>query len=222
MTLQQELEAFFAEFCNKVTPETVATMRQVGDGLRARGIVERALKAGDLAPDFILPNAPGAPVSLTALLASGPVVVSFYRGGWCPYCILELRAYQRRLVELRALGAALVAISPQTSDHSQATAEQNGLQFDVLSDHGCGVARAFGIAFELPESMRALYTRFGHPLPERNATDDWQLPIPATYVIDRERRIVLAHVVPDHHVRLEPTAALAALARIKAEATHAA
>lgn len=209
MSLQKELDAFRAEWSTK-TPSDVATrVERTNDDLRASGIMERALKAGDLAPDFALPNAVGNRVTLSGRLAAGPVVVSFYRGGWCPYCNLELRAYQHVLPEIRALGASLVAISPQTPDSSLGTAERNALEFEVLSDHGNAVARSFGIAFELPDVLRPLYAK--HALAEVNGTDDWRLPVPATYVIAADRRIALAHIDPDYRVRLEPADALAAL-----------
>ena len=209
MSLQKELDAFFAESRAKMPVEAAARVQKTNDDLRASGLVDRALKAGDSAPEFALPNAVGHRVALSALLAAGPVVVSFYRGGWCPYCNLELRAYQRALPEIRALGASLVAISPQTPDSSLGTAERNALEFEVLSDHGSAVARSFGIAFELPDVLKPLYAK--HALSDVNGTDDWRLPVPATYVIARDRRIALAHIDPDYRVRLEPAEALAAL-----------
>ena len=222
MTLQPELDAFFAAFCLRVPPETVAVLQQATDELRASGIAERALKKGDLAPNFALPNVPGALISCGELLSIGPVVVSFYRGGWCPFCVLELRRFQKILSEIRDLGGTLIAISPETRHNSFDTVQKNDLQFEILSDHGCHVARAFGIAFELPKPVQALYANLGHPLPVLNGVDDWQLPIPATYVIDRGHTIALAHIAPEYQVRLEPTAVLAALRRIQTRDARAA
>src|SRR6266404_8192805 len=153
--------------------------------LAASGISQHALKAGDRVPDFRLPDARGDYVRLCDLLAKGPVVLSFYRGGWCPYCNLELRALQKVLPQITALGAQLVAISSQTPDESLSTAEKNELAFPVLSDVGSATAKAFGIAFDLAEELRPIYARFGHALPDKNGDESRVLPIPATYVIDR-------------------------------------
>lgn len=209
MSLQKELDAVLAEWRLRTPSDVAASVQRTNDDLRASGITERSLKFGDRAPDFTLPSANGDRVALSRLLAKGPVVISFYRGGWCPYCNLELRAYQRVLPQIRARGASLVAISPQTPDSSLSTAEKNALEFDVLSDCGSVVARSFGIAFELPEVLRPLYAK--HALARVNGTNDWVLPVPATYVVAPDSRIVLAHVDPDYRLRLEPDDVLSAL-----------
>eukprot|EP01040_Poterioochromonas_malhamensis_P023633 gene23633-29034_t len=165
-------------------PEIRDAMARADLELAASGVAEQALKAGDPAPDFELPGVDGRTIRLSALLRDGPVIVSFYRGGWCPYCNLELRALQSALPQVRALGAQLVAISPQTPDESLSTAEKNALAFPVLSDVGSETARSFGIAFDLADELRPIYARFGHALPDRNGDESWVLPIPATFVID--------------------------------------
>jgi peroxiredoxin len=211
MSLKAELDAFRSEFMANTAPEIRDAMVRADMELSASGIARRALKAGDHAPDFRLPDARGAYVRLKDLLAMGPVVVSFYRGGWCPYCNLELRALQNALPEITRLGAALVAISPQTPDESLSTAEKNELAFLVLSDAGSAAAKSFGIAYDLAEELRPIYARFGHALPEKNGDESWVLPIPATYVIDGDGAVVLAFVDVDYRNRLEPAEILAAL-----------
>jgi len=211
LSLQSELAAFRAEFMDKVAAEIRAAMTRADTALLASGIVERARAAGQAAPDFTLPDARGGSVRLADLLRQGPVILSFYRGGWCPYCNLELRALQRRLGEFAAHGASLVAVSPQTPDESLSTAEKNELAFPVLSDSGSRVAREFGIAFDLAEELRPIYSRFGHALPDKNGSDDWVLPIPATYVIAADGTIRFAFVDTDYRNRLEPDAILAVL-----------
>ena len=211
MSLTSELAAFRAEFMGAAPPEIRDAMNRADLELAASGIAERALKAGDLAPDFELPDVNGRIIRLSALLRNGPVVASFYRGGWCPYCNLELRALQSALPQVKALGAQLVAISPQTPDESLSTAEKNALAFPVLSDVGSQVARSFGIAFDLAEELRPTYARFGHALPDRNGDDSWVLPIPATYVIGKEGRIALAFVDIDYRNRLDPAEVVQAL-----------
>lgn len=209
--LADELQAFETAFRNRIGAETVAIMDAAEEELIRGGAGTRALRAGAAAPDVTLPDQDGTPRSLTTLLRQGPTVVVFYRGGWCPYCNMTLRAYQRRLPDILAVGGQLVAISPQTPDHSLETAEKNALGFPVLSDVGSVAADRFGIAFPLPEPLRPLYTRFGHGLPAINGTTDWRLPIPATFVIGRDGRIVLSHVDTHYQNRLEPDAAIAAL-----------
>jgi peroxiredoxin len=217
MSLKAELGAFRSEFMAQVSPEIHEAMVRADMELAASGIAKEALKAGDRAPDFRLPDTCGGHVRLKDLLAAGPVVLSFYRGGWCPYCNLELRALQQVLPEITRLGARLVAVSPQTPDESLSTAEKNELAFPVLTDIGSATAKSFGIAFDLAEELRPVYTRFGHALPDRNGDESWVLPIPATYVIDSDGTVALAFVDVDYRNRLEPAEILAALQALSKE-----
>jgi len=175
------------------------------------GIADQALKTGELAPDFTLPNAVGSSVRLERALQDGPVVVTFYRGMWCPYCSLQLRAYQKILPEVIGLGASLMAISPQSPDKSQATLLKNFLQYEVLSDLGNVVARQYGLVYQVPEWVRSLYISFGSDLPAFNGDTSWELPIPGTFVVAPDRRILLGYASSDPRNRLEPAAILEAL-----------
>jgi len=186
-------------------------MRQATRNLAASGIVGESVGAGDRAPRFSLPNAKGETVSSADLLAKGPLVVSFYRGGWCPYCNVELKALQERLPEIADLGASLVAVSPETPDHSLATAEVNALAFEVLSDRGNGVARAFGLVFELGDELKPIYEKLGIDLIKRNGDDSYELPLPATYVIAADGTVQMAFVDADYTRRLDPEEVIAAL-----------
>lgn len=215
-TLSEQLAAYQAGFKQRAAPERVAVMEGATAQLRATGIQDRALQVGGQAPDLTLPDALNRPVRLSTLWAQGPLVLVFYRGGWCPYCNLTLRAWQQQLPELQRLGAQLVAVSPQTPDHSLSTAEKNALAFTVLSDSALDVASGFGVAFEMPPELIELYGRAGHDLPMLNGNGRWVLPVPATYLIDRQGRIRFAHIEADYRERAEPESVLAALSGMSA------
>ncbi|GBO55669.1 AhpC/Tsa family protein, selenocysteine-containing [Pseudanabaena sp. lw0831] len=211
MPLKTALDEFRAEFLTKVPAEIATAMEQATLQLTQDYASKPLLQIGDLAPDFELPNALGKNIRLSDRLQQGAVILTFYRGGWCPYCNLELRAYQRILPQIQAVGASLIAISPQTPDASLSTAEKNQLDFDVLSDRESKVAQAYKIAFQLPVELKRIYSQFGHALPHINDTEDWQLPIPATFAIAPNGEILLAHIDTDYRKRLEPSEALTAI-----------
>lgn len=203
-TLAGQLAEFKAGFKQRAAPERVTMMESATAALRASGIEQTALQSGAAAPALTLTDALDKPVSLATLWAKGPLVLIFYRGGWCPYCNLELRAWQQQLPALKAMGASLVAVSPQTADHSLTTAQKNELAFPVLSDSALQAAEGFGVAFELPPELVALYSQVGNDLPTLNGNGRWVLPVPATFVIDQRGRIVFAHVDADYRERAEP------------------
>jgi peroxiredoxin len=180
----------------------------------ASGIANSSIGVGVKVPDFSLPNADGTTVSLSSLLANGPVVAAFYRGGWCPYCSIELRALQNKLVEITAAGATLVAISPQTPDNTLSTSEKLGLAFPVLSDEDNQVAESFGLVFTVPEALRLVYSGKGIDLPSANGDNTFRLPIPATYLIRTDGTVAWRFVDPDYTKRAEPDDLLAALATL--------
>jgi peroxiredoxin len=209
MPLKEELDQIKATFAQKNDAATVAAYEKGIEELRAAGLERNALKSGDLAPDFTLPDATGKPVSLSERLKAGPVVLKFYRGGWCPYCNLELRAYQKALPELAAVGAQLIAISPESPDHSLSTKEKNALAFSIVTDAAGKVAGDYRLAFQLSPELKAIYTSRGRDLAEWNG-GDWTLPVPGTFVIGTDGRVALAHVDADYRSRLEPQTAVAA------------
>ena len=211
VNLQLELQKFQREFWTKFSPGKAALLQGATQALVKEFRNRRTLRIDDEAPDFVLPNTNGKQVSLSEQLNQGAVLLSFYFGGWCPYCNLELRAYQGLLPKIQALGASILAISPQTPDASRNTALKNALSFDLLSDVGCQVARDYGVVFEIPDPLKRLYIELGHALPDYNGTEDWLLPVPATFIIDRHRHIALAHLDVDYSKRYEPTDALAIL-----------
>ena len=207
--LAAQLAEYKAGFATRSAPERIATMEAATAALRASGIERSALERGARVPSVSLPDALGHPVSLAALWSKGPLVVVFYRGGWCPYCNLELREWQRLLPTVAARGGTLVAISPQTPDNSLSTAEKNELAFPVLSDSKLDAARGFGVLFDMPAELVALYQGAGHDLPVRNGNGQWALPVPATYVIGMDGLIRYADVDADYRNRAEPADVLA-------------
>jgi peroxiredoxin len=211
MGLDQQLADFKAEFLRTAPAGRPALYEAKIEELRAGFALEAAVGVEARAPDFRLPDVRGNPVSLTALLGRGPVVLTFYRGGWCPYCNIQLRAYQAVLPQIAALGARLVAISPQLPEQSLATAQTDELTFDVLSDVGNHAARRFGLVYALPEELRAALRSNNKALPGINGDESWELPVPATYVIAANGRIALAYIEVDYRKRLGPDAILDAL-----------
>ena len=214
MTLTEQLQDFRAEFMAKVPAEIRTAMENADLDLAATNIINNAIKAGDTAPDFRLKNVNGEWLRLSEQLKKGPVVLSFYRGGWCPYCNLELRALQAVLPQIQQLGASLLAVSPQTPDESLSTAEKNALGFAVLSDTQSEIAMKYGIAFDLATELRPIYTQFNHALPVMNGDESWRLPIPASYVIKQDGSVALAFIDVDYRNRLEPAEIVKALQAI--------
>lgn len=167
--------------------------------VRSSDALDHALRVGDTAPDFTLPDAFGNEVSLGRLLAEGPLVISFYRGEWCPYCNLELRELQAALPRMQALGAKLIAISPEKPDGGMIATEKNQLTFPVLSDFENKLARQFGIVFQVGEGVKDLGKNvFKNDLELRNGEGSYQLPVPATYVVDASGIIRFCHVDADY------------------------
>lgn len=205
MTLATDLQEFKAQFRSQVPNEIQTVMGQATQDLATSGIVNQALKVGDFVPDFRLPDATGKTVHIKDILAQGPVVIAFYRGGWCPYCNLELKALQHVLPEIQAAGATLIAISPETPDNTLTTQEKNDLAFTVLSDADNQVARTFGLVFELPESLRPIYESFGIDLVAANGNNRFELPVPATYVVQPSGEIIYAFADADYTKRAEPS-----------------
>lgn len=211
MSLHDEIQTLMGELGTKVPPEM---MEQVGafiSRLAYDDVTRNARKVGDAAPNFTLQSSTGQRVTLTELSAAGPVVVLFYRGDWRPFCDLELRAYQHALPEIKARGASLIAISPQSLDRSRTTAESRALGYPVLSDPDNVVAKSYGIAFSMNTAEQELHKKFGAHIPTINAAKNWDLPAPASFVVDHSGRITWAHVDANYTARAEPAEVLQAL-----------
>jgi peroxiredoxin len=216
MSLQDKLDAFKADFeAKRGPPAVVEALHKSTAELIASGQAARALKAGDRAPEFTLPDADGKQVTSIELLKRGPLVVTFYRGVWCPYCNMDLQAIEASAADIRALGASLVAISQQSAANSRKSQTDNKLSYPILGDHGGELAQAFGIRFVLPDYLRDVYKNvFGVNLAAFNGEPSWTLPMPARYVIGRDGVIAYAEVNPDYTRRPDPSELLPTLRKL--------
>ena len=215
--LQDQLDEITANTRNLVQPERMAVSERAVADLFASGIEEKILPAGAIAPEFTLNDATGRPVRSADLLALGPLVLNFFRGRWCAYCVTELEAWRDLYPRLREAGALLAAIGPQTSRQSDFMVGQHSLPFPVLTDPGCALAEQFGLAYTIPQYHRDYYRSILVNIPFVNGDQSWRLILPAPYVLARDRRVLYAQAFADFRVRPEPeevlTAALAAVGR---------
>ena len=204
MSLNAQLQALFDSIKGQAPPPVIEKALAIFKRLRDAGLGEEAPKAGDKAPDVQFKTLENETVALSSLLASGPVVLVFYRGRWCPFCDLTLRAFEKEAAAFEAAGARLIAVSPQTVVESQLTASERGISMQLLSDFHNAAGSAFGVVWSLTEEEKQLYKSFNSLLDAANGDDRWQLPAPAIFVIDRSGVVRWSHVDPDHTRRPEP------------------
>ena len=215
-TIREQSAQLKAAAAKQLPPAVVEVFNRDAENLLREGIPADAVKAGDRVEPFTLDDATGNAVSLDDLVESGPAVLVFYRGGWCPYCNVALRTYQRELIpELDAFGARLVAVSPQTPDESLSTAEKAELTFTVLSDPGSRVAQTLGIVFGQAEDVLAAQRELGLDLTKVNAEGSINLPRPTVLIVDQDRTVRFVDIQPDFTARTEVADILAALATVR-------
>ena len=202
--LQDQLDQITAQTRTLVQPERLAIGERAIEELLATGIEERILPVGARAPEFALPDFSGKVVRSADLLALGSLVINFFRGRWCPYCVTELEAWRDLYPTLRERGALVVGISPQTQRQSDFTAGQHTIPFPLLADAGCSVAREFGLMWTLPETLQRYYRSILLNIPFINGEESWRLPLPATYVLDQDGTVLFAEAYADFRVRPEP------------------
>jgi peroxiredoxin len=203
--LVDEITKYQEGFKSKVPVEIQNIMLTATKKLQDQLISKNALKVGDISKEFKLPNAIGKDVSLSSAIENNDfVIVSFYRGVWCSYCNLELKALQKRNEEFKALGAQLIAISPQSPDASMTTKEKNELEFEVLSDHNNIIAKEYGLVFSLAEELRPIYKSFNIDIPANNDEESYEIPMPATYLINKNNEIIFSFIDEDYTKRCEP------------------
>lgn len=215
LPLQGKLDALSTAFDAAVPLAFSEALHRGTAELIAAGAQNRALKAGDIAPEFTLLDTDGNPISSKALLARGPLVLTFYRGAWCPFCNFDLSALEAARAELEARGASLVAISLQTAPNSRKSQRQNGLGFPILGDHAGEVAAQFGVRWTLPDYLREVHKALGADLTQFNGEGSWTLPMPARYVIAQDGVIAYAEVNADYTRRPEPSAVFPVLEQLE-------
>ena len=204
LDLNAQLDSLTAKLRAMVPPDRLLVVDRFAEELVKSGLADRALKAGDLAPSFELPDGDGMLWRSEDMLRGGPLVIVFYRGRWCAYCNAQLSALQEIHQQIAAAGASLVAISPQTQKHSYMTRDMHKLRFPVLSDQGNQVARQFGLVYRLSPEMQAMYESIMTKLPGYNGDQSWELPLAATYVVQPDGKISWAGVDADWRHRPEP------------------
>ncbi len=209
--LQDQLDEITANTRTLVQPERLAIGDRAVEELLLSGVESKVLPLGAKAPSFELLDFTGKPVRSADLLSLGPLILSFFRGRWCPYCATELEAWRDLLGEVRDRGALFVAISPQTMRHNDFTADRHSLTFPLLSDPGCKVADSFGLAYALPQYMQKYYRGILVNIPFVNGDETWRLPLPGTFVVGQDGTILYAEAHADFRVRPEPRSVLDAL-----------
>jgi peroxiredoxin len=214
MSLQDRLDAFRNNFEAGGPPFNAPAhihevMHRATEQLIASHAADKALTVGATAPDFSLQDSEGHAITLADVLRKGPLILTFYRGVWCPYCNMDLQALQTALPEFQKRGAQLLAISPQTASNSRRSQRENKLSFPILSDPCNAVAAQFGLRFELPATLHDLYKNvFKNDLAVVNGDASWTLPMPARFLIAKNRTICYAEVNPDYTRRPDPEVVL--------------
>ncbi len=213
-SLQAELDEKKNAFNEKATEEKKKLYAEGIDAVAKSGVLENALQVGDTAPNFTLTNATGQKISLSEQLKNGPVILTWYRGGWCPYCNITLNRLQKELPKFQQLGASLLALSPELPDSSITTKEKNALTFEVLSDVGNQVARQYGVVYKLPDPIATAYQN-GFDLHKYNGDESDELPLSATYVIAQDGTIKFAFLDAEYRNRAEPSEIIKVLKKLQ-------
>lgn len=211
MTLTEKLAEANKQNRNKIPSEALEIMDKAINSLKETHISKNAINLNDTFPNATLLNIKGHKKEINSLKGEKATVISFYRGGWCPYCNIELQALQNALPEFKALGANLIAITPETPDNSLTTSEKNALTFEVLSDLNNTLSKNIGLVFQMPKDLQELYSKFGLHVDKHNQNDDFELPLAATFVIDNNNIVKYAYVNEDYTKRADINAIKTAL-----------
>lgn len=215
MSLKEQLDNFKEIGFSQMPIEVAKILLDGIEEVIQSNIAETSLKKGDKIPDFNLPDIHGNNLNIKKLINKEFLIINFYRGGWCPYCNMELQEYERLKDTLESAGASIVAISPEKSKYILSTSDKNALTFNILSDENTIVMKQFGIVYQLNEEMKNIYRDFGIDLTKNNGNSNFELPIPATYIINKNMEILFAHVEADYTTRFEPSQLLKILKQQK-------
>lgn len=213
--LKEQLEEVSCHLESQLTDSAKKAMADLQTFLDKDGFVDRCLKLGETFPGFVLPSAKGEAISLSELVTHGPVVISFFRGGWCPYCEVELKCLKKIYPKLQSMGVEVVAVSPQMPEDTTEMAKKHGLDFIVISDVSNRLAKKCGVMIELSPELREAYGDFGVDLELVNGDDTWSLPMPATFVLDQDMKVIFRDVSVDISQRACPDAFYASLEKAK-------
>jgi len=209
-SMSERLDAF-ANATRRLSPSTSAIVDRLVNRLREHNAGEDAPKPGDEMPPFLLPDEGGRLIGLKDLLAKGPAVVTFHRGHWCPYCRISINTLAKAQSRIDALGAQMVAIVPDRQQFAAEMRQESNVKFPILSDMDNGYAMSLNLAIWVGSEMEEFMIRIGRTLPRYQGNDSWMLPIPATFVVGRDGRIVARFVDPDYWKRMAIDELIAAL-----------
>ena len=215
MDFAQSLKLTRQNLEENLSAENLAGIDSVTEEVIRSGIANQSLKVGDIIPDFALPNQNGELTQIKKFCKQGNVVISFYRGTWCPFCNLELKALEQALPAINMLGGTLVTISPQVL--MEYSIDKKELYFENLIDKGNKIAKQFGIVFKIPENARSYYKNIGIYLPKYNGDESFELPIAATFIINQDGIIHYAFVEPDHTKRLDPVEIITIMRKLNSD-----
>lgn len=213
-TVTEKLDQRDKDFGKKADPQKQKDYKEGIELVRKSGVLERAKNVGDMAPDFILPSATGEQVTLSKLLKTGPVVMIWYRGEWCPYCNIYLEDIQAHIDDFKSTGAHVVAISPESADRGWTLQDKKSIEFYVLSDIGSHVAQEYGVAYELPPKIAEYYQK-GFDIHAKNKDDSNLLPLAASYVINQDGKITYAFLDANYKKRAETSVLLEEVQKLK-------
>jgi len=201
MTLSETLLDYNTKGRAKMPAEVLEIMDTATQALVNEDLSKKSIQKGNSLPTAILSNAKNEKVDIDAMLKEGPLVISFYRGGWCPYCNFELRALQEVLPQIKESGANLVAITPETPDNSLTTSEKNEIAFEVLTDTDNAYAKELGLVFQMPKNLQEVYTSFGIDVEKHNGNSNFELPMPATLVVNSNKEVTYSFISEDYTKR---------------------
>ncbi|WP_241330287.1 peroxiredoxin-like family protein [Chryseobacterium arthrosphaerae] len=202
-TLAKQIEQLNQELSSQLPQEVINAFGKSVDDLKTKNMEDRCIQPGEKMPEFLLPNATDKMIDSNDILKKGKMILAFYRGSWCPYCNLELKFLQDNLSRIKDKNAVLIAVSPQTPDHSLSMAEKNKLGFEVLSDQNNDFAKKLGIVFQLQDFVLPYYRNLGINLSEFNNNDENLLPVPAVFVVDQDRRIIFKYLDVNYMNRVD-------------------